>query len=142
MVLHLMMHVFFGALVYSAGFFGGEVLLCTVSKYGCQTQGEPIAVAIVLAGFLTASIVLVGLYVLVLQHIAKKPPLGTILRESPLLVFVCSLTYGIAIVLLFFGITRDFESFFMPYGYWIHTAVASVCFAGYMVTFARRALGI
>lgn len=133
MTVHLAIHAPGAALGYSAGLLAGELLLCMTSKYGCQLRGDLAAALMVMAGLFGVLTVLLGFYLFMLRRIASSPGVGTRLRRTPALVFLSSVAYGVAIVLLFFATTGNLASFFLTHGFWIHALVGSVFFGGYVV---------
>ena len=119
-----------GAVIYGAAFWLVEPLRCVAARGGCQTSGDVGAVLVVVPlSVLVVAVALAPYIAFVRRKNSSKAMSGGI-------VFFLSGAYGLLIPLAFFVVVGQLGSWVSTF--WLNTAVASVCFAAYVLSSYRR----
>ena len=119
-----------GAVIYGAAFWLVEPLRCVATGGGCQTSGDVGAVLIVVP----LSIVVVA--VALAPYIAFVRWKNSSKAMSGGIVFFLSGAYGLLIPLAFFLVVGQLGSWISAF--WLNTAIASACFAAYLLSSYRK----
>jgi hypothetical protein len=120
-----------GALVYSSGFWGVELLSCATQS-GCETRGDVTALILVLLGFLLVAGIVLALYLYAIKRLLDGAS-GTGLHSRVVLI-TASILYCFVGTVIGFWVFADPSSFFQLDGFWINALIGSACFAAYLGT--------